>query len=343
MGGRIELIKAFHECRNFGTAENRQQAERDVVRYYRSLTPEECRTLQGRMKCRTVAGIAAILAFAILASVGYRPAIAADNSEKPGIPSAGRLDRAPKDDRGSIDRPGVMYSRGEMAIRVWNPRQIKRLVQDIDLYRNGTQLSFDFSGTTDGELAALPRFPHVRYVHIFEEEAITDKSLSVFATFPELTELVLAHTGVSGAGFQYFATSKTKTDGSTPLQQLALADNRLTDDGLRELAKISTLHKLTIFQESGITTEGVLEHLPKLHKLTLLHLSFDESNALPTLVQGQLVAKMPHCEMFFGVRSGVRSRTRYKIGSGDPFALPEQEMDLEKKKPKSGDEKGSRE
>jgi hypothetical protein len=45
MSERIELIKAFHECRSFGTAENRQKAERDVVSAYRSLTPEECRTL----------------------------------------------------------------------------------------------------------------------------------------------------------------------------------------------------------------------------------------------------------------------------------------------------------
>lgn len=45
MTDRVESIKAYHERRNFGTAENRRNAARKVCADYRSLTAEECRVL----------------------------------------------------------------------------------------------------------------------------------------------------------------------------------------------------------------------------------------------------------------------------------------------------------
>jgi hypothetical protein len=45
MSERIETIKAFHECRNFGTAEKLRTAQRNVAAAYRSLSSEECGTL----------------------------------------------------------------------------------------------------------------------------------------------------------------------------------------------------------------------------------------------------------------------------------------------------------
>jgi hypothetical protein len=45
MSDRIEIIKAFHACRGFGTKENLRSAQREVADAYRSLSPEECGTL----------------------------------------------------------------------------------------------------------------------------------------------------------------------------------------------------------------------------------------------------------------------------------------------------------
>ena len=230
--------------------------------------------------------------------------------------------------RGSRNEPGVMYWKDEMTITIWHPQQISSLARDIDSYKKATKLRFDFSGVTDKELAALPTLPLVEIVTIFEEPAISDESLSVFARFPKLRVLYVERTAVTGKGFRYFSGEMRKKTRGACLEQLVLADNELTDEGLRDLARIITLNKLYISFESGTTVRGSLEHLPKLTRLQHLSLTFHSKERWAIDEERELLKRMPRCDVMFGVGSAAsHSRIRYKTGSGDPFALPDLEHD----------------
>ena len=236
-----------------------------------------------------------------------------------GAVSSGRFQR------GSISRPGMMYWKDQMIVRIWNPQQIPTLARDVDRYKNATQLKFDFSGTTDEEFAAVPPLPLVEVVEVSEEEAITDKSLRVLAKFPKLKHLSLGRTAITGEGFRHFVGEKGKKRRGPRLEDLQLAHNKLTDNGLRELARIATLRTLWISYESAITAQGVLAHLPKLEQPLNLTISYHDKHRLMTSEEKQrLVENMPHCQVMFGIEYGESKRLRHRIGSGDPFAVPEE-------------------
>jgi hypothetical protein len=234
-----------------------------------------------------------------------------------------------KSARGSTNAPDITYHNKEMIVRIWNPRQISALASKPDFFKSCTQLQFDFSGTTDKDLAMLPVLPSLEAVSIYHERAITDRSLRVLATFPKLRELHLEHTAITGTGFRHFASRKREY----ALQWLSLAENHLTADGLLALTDVGTLRKLFISFETGIRSQDALEYLPRLRKLGLLVLRFEERYKWTADEQQRLQKRMPHCQVMFGVRMGESIRIRHRIGSGNPFSLsgPEEEKRKENK------------
>jgi hypothetical protein len=213
-------------------------------------------------------------------------------------------------------KPLVIYSEGKMIICIWNPLQIDTLVNSFDSYKKCKHIRFDFSGITDEQLAKMPIFPQVEYISIEEEPYITDKALAVFAKIPKLKSLELEYTAITGTGFQYFIPGK---DSKPILHHVSLKENKLNDEGLREIAKIDSLHSLYIDYESNITSKGAIENLSKMDKLSFLNISFDEKQDWSADEKRKLREKMPRCEFMWGIQIGKHERPKHKLGSGDPF------------------------
>jgi hypothetical protein len=223
-----------------------------------------------------------------------------------------------------ISKIDYMETRNIRRIRIWNPKQISQLSREIDTYKskNVNKIMFDFSGTTDKDLESFPIIPSVVNISICEEVKITDASLQIFARFPNLTILHLEQTGVTGKGFQYFSKNKIDLKQAPVLKNLEISDGILTDDGLREIAKIDSLKGLTITHVSGLTAKGIMEHLPKLKNLEYLILVvYDPKGIMKKKELSTLAEKMPYAEVRCNISSDKHERLKHVIGTGDPFNI----------------------
>lgn len=227
--------------------------------------------------------------------------------------------------RDIADRPEVRRMNGRVIVDIHTPRQIVALAGNVGSYKNVSWLCFDSSGTTDKEFAALPVLPSVEVFHITNEQAITDKSLHIVAKFSRLRSLKIVRTSITGTGFHSFMIEGGKKSVCPSLHTLQLQGNNLTDEGLRELAKLQTLENLFISFEPGITATGAMKYLPSLQQpLNLVFQYNEKNNWITTDQKRQLQREMPHCEIRYGVRYGKESAKR-QIGDGSQNdATPQQ-------------------
>jgi len=218
------------------------------------------------------------------------------------------------DDRGNVsaqrsgEHPSVICADGEVVVAISSLEQMAALVQHAELYANATQLKFRHTGVTDEAFGTLPALPAVQVVVIREESSVTDKSLRTLARFPKLQALLLEGTAITGKGFQWFVAKEGGEQAKPPLDEILLAGNKVTDEGLRELARIATLRRVFISREPHITAQGAIEHLPVLEGLGHLVISFGPKHKWTDEQRRRLCERMPRCEVGFGeeISDGLR-------------------------------------
>jgi Leucine Rich repeat len=117
---------------------------------------------------------------------------------------------------------------------------------------------WDAVNVTDAGVAHLAGLKQLRYIHLSTSQ-ITDKSLAVFATFPELTGLSLQFNHFTDEGLKHVAglseleslwVCREKEDGS----------NNITDMGLTPLRNLTRLTELGV-QHTRVTPAGVKSFL----------------------------------------------------------------------------------
>jgi hypothetical protein len=165
---------------------------------------------------------------------------------------------------------------------------------------------------TDSDVTQLPSLASIERIVVENRPFLTDESLSALARFSRLRDLCIEKTAkITGTGFRRFATDRTSKDAPPPppLEELLLADNKMSDKALRYLARVRTLRKLVIC-EAGFTAKGLLNELPNARGLKQVLILIDEDH--PILDKDQrrrLRAMMPNVVSMgaWQQRTGTRS------------------------------------
>lgn len=174
----------------------------------------------------------------------------------------------------------------------------------------------------DKQFAFFKRFPGITRINL-DSTMITDKSMPVFATFRNLSDLRLSKVDITGAGFENLVGLPIYTlnlEGSNlkagNLQKITTLPNTLqsincTRTGVSNadiafLGKCTKLNCIDLSGDKQITNDCVKDivKLKNLDTLLILDTSITDVS-LPAL------AKMPHLK-----RMVVRARTFWKTGTG---------------------------
>jgi len=134
---------------------------------------------------------------------------------------------------------------------------------DLEPLRNLTLVrNVDFGNCEIGDdhiihIAALPLIDSVT----LRNNRITDEGLSRLRDSQQLELLVLSNNKITGTGFKGFKTPKLTT--------LFMYENPISDEGLEQIGKLTSLKMLGIAKTKTFTDAG-LSHLSQLKKLTYL-------------------------------------------------------------------------
>jgi len=123
----------------------------------------------------------------------------------------------------------------------------------------------------DDGATSLERFANLEILNLSNTK-ITDAALQHLRTLARLKTLDLSYTGVTGTGLEFIA-SKSLTD-------LNLNASRLSDTGLEQIGKLTSLKSLTIYA-SLITDDGLahLQNLVELERLNVFSTNISLSGA----------------------------------------------------------------
>jgi serine/threonine protein kinase len=112
----------------------------------------------------------------------------------------------------------------------------------------------------------LPPAPYSVFgVRLLHSKAISDDDLAHLAPLTSVQGMNFRHCALTGVGFRHLV-------GLANLRDLTLAENPITDDGLREIGKLNQLTTLILSTNKTFTNDG-LEHLGGMTHLTLLVLA----------------------------------------------------------------------
>ncbi|HEX4129012.1 MAG TPA: hypothetical protein VHZ24_03140 [Pirellulales bacterium] len=173
------------------------------------------------------------------------------------------------------------------------------------------ELTVEGAAITDQGLAALAPLSNLRYLNIGFCRRVTDEGLKKLASLP-IRRIRLRGTGITEHSMETIVqqwpelltlnlpsnllteSAAKRLTGLRSLRQLDLGgDLRLRDDQLANVAQLSQLQRLNLYQSSLITAAG-LEHLANMTKLAYLDLSGTRVTAAGI---AKLQAALPQCQI----------------------------------------------